>query len=356
MRWLHTLLVVACAAGLVLLVARSGPGTLWHDATALGWTIAAIVALFGLEHAVRAAAWWCCYRPELRPPLRRLFWARLASYAVNTTTPSATLGGEVVRSTLLARTVPTIETVTAISVDRLGDTLADCTFGFCGLVVVLLHAPFPIAARLGLLAAAVLLATGVGAFTLLQRRGRLAAFVTERAWLAPLWNAAASARLLQGGRALDQRLQAFHAERPHAVLLAFALHLVGTSVAAVQIACFLIGVGVPADASVVLRIFLVSVALDLFSFFVPARLGAQEGARMVAVALVGLPARLGLLYSLVLRVEQLAWAAVGLLAYLALAPGAVRARTVAPAADERVPELTAGAAFTKRDAMRGMLD
>src|SRR5262249_37282733 len=154
----------------------------WNEALQLGWTIPAIVLLFGVEHGIRAVAWWCCYRPTARPALTRLFWARLASYAVNTATPSATLGGEAVRASLVADTVPSLETLTAISVDRLTDTLADCTLGACGLVVVLLHAPFPGTVRLGLLASALLLGVGVGAFFTLQRRGRLAAFVAERAW------------------------------------------------------------------------------------------------------------------------------------------------------------------------------
>ena len=117
MRWLHGILLALCALGLGLLVIESDPSDLWREATDLGWAVPAIIALFGVEHGIRAVAWWCCYRPELRPPLRRLFWARLSSYAVNTATPSAMVGGEVVRASLIARAVPPVETLTAISID-----------------------------------------------------------------------------------------------------------------------------------------------------------------------------------------------------------------------------------------------
>jgi Lysylphosphatidylglycerol synthase TM region len=321
-RWIHRLLLVACALGLALMVAASGPRELWREATRLGWSVPAIIALFGVEHGIRAVAWWCCYRPGLRPPLRRLFWARLAGYAINSATPSATVGGEVARAGLTADTVAPLETMTAISVDRLADTLADCLIGLCGLAVILGHAPFPLEARLGLLAAAVLLGAGVAGFFVLQRRGRLVAVLTERALLGRLMGARRMQQLQRGGQKLDARLRAFHAERPRAIARALVFHLLGSSTAAAQVACFLSGLGIPVLWSTVLQIYVVGVALDLFSFFIPARLGAQEGARMVALALAGFPARLGLLFSLVLRIEQLTWALVGFLAYVRFAGSA----------------------------------
>jgi len=330
MRWIHATLLFCCGLGLAALIAQSGVADLWTEATALGWAIPVIVALFGVEHVIRTVAWRCCYRPDARPPFTRLFWARLASYAVNTATPSGTIGGEVARASLAGR-IPAVESMTAISVDRLADTLSDCTFGACGLAVIITHAQFPVPARLGLLATAALLAVGVGAFFVLQRRGRLAAVVTRRSLARRFTSAGRGARLADHAHAFDRRLGAFHAEYPRALWRAFGLHLVATTIAAVQIACFLAGAGVPVLARTVVQIFVVSIGLDLFSFFVPARLGAQEGARMVAVALVGLPARLGLLLSLVLRVEQLAWALVGFVAYLLLAPD----RRPSPVPDER---------------------
>jgi hypothetical protein len=337
-RRVHYVLLVLCALGLGTLVAKSSPQELWSTATRLGWSVPVIVVLFGVEHVIRAGAWWYCYRPGLRPPLGQLFWARLASYAINTATPSATVGGEVVRVSLMARAVQPLETLTAVSVDRLADTLADCIFGLCGLVVILLHTPFPLEERLGLLAAATLLGIGVAAYFELQRSGRLAAVLTRHAVLARLGGARFTERLVRGGQALDARLRAFHADEPATFVCVLGLHLLGTSVAAVQVACFLAGLGVPVVASAVLEIFVVGVALDLFSFLVPARLGAQEAARMAALALAGFPARLGLLFSLVLRVEQLGWALVGFLAYLRLAPGAGGATAlILPAADLATP-------------------
>jgi len=126
--------------------------------------------------------------------------------------------------------------------------------------------------------------------------------------------------LSSGSASVDLRIATFHAERTPALLLAILLHIAGSVMGGVQLGLFFFFVSAPATLLMTIEAFLVGIALDLFSFFVPARLGAQEGARMLAVALVGLAPALGLLFSLVLRVEQLAWAGIGLALYSFLVP------------------------------------
>ena len=99
---------------------------------------------------------------------------------------------------------------------------------------------------------------------------------------------------------------------------ALVLHTLGTSVGALQLAVFLGWLGVPFTAWALAAAFSVTVALDLFSFFVPARLGAQEASRMLAMSVAGLDPARGLSFSLVLRAEQIFWAGVGLLVVPAL--------------------------------------
>jgi hypothetical protein len=111
---------------------------------------------------------------------------------------------------------------------------------------------------------------------------------------------------------VDALIAAFHAERTSSLVAALGLHAAGSLVGAAQLCFFFHLVDAHVSPAATLQAFLVAVAVDLFSFFVPARLGAQEGARMFAVSLVGVDPALGLLFSLVLRVEQLTWASIGL--------------------------------------------
>lgn len=330
MRLVHRALLALGAACLVLLVVRIGVASLWRDAKALGAGAALVVGVALLEHWLHALAWGRCFAPELRPSRLHLLGAYLAGGAINLVTPTATLGGDLVRGGLAPRGVRVREMVAAVTADRLAMSIADTLIGLVGFAFLLARGPLSGAARAATAAGAALVCGGVVAFLALQRSGRLASFVAEHRLVRALAGPPLAERVSAASRGVDRRLRSFHAERRRDFAASVALHLAGTAVGALQLAIFLAWLGAPFGAVSLLAAFSVAVALDLFSFFVPARLGAQEGARMLAMAVAGLEPARGLLFSLVLRVEQVVWAGVGLLAYAAMAREAVRRRLVAP--------------------------
>ena len=135
-------------------------------------------------------------------------------------------------------------------------------------------------------AGALLLTFGVLGFLALQRGGRLASRVFERGAISRLAGAGLSERLLAATREIDGRLAALHAQRPGDFRAALLLHGAGTSVGALQLAVFLSWLDIPYDVATLATVFSVGVALDLFSFFVPARLGAQDETRVALQELI----------------------------------------------------------------------
>jgi hypothetical protein len=311
-RWLHRGLILLGGIGFIALVARSGLAALWRDAASLGIGTALIVAAAFLEHVLHAAAWARCFDPRHRPALRHLLGAYLAGWAVNLVTPTATMGGEVVRGSLLPRGVPPGDLVSALTADRLAMALGDTAIGLAGFLVLVTRAPVTGWGRLGLAASALLFVAGVAAFFQLQRSGRLASFLGEGRAAARLLGPERAGRLAAAGREVDGRLAELHASRPGDFRVAVLIHMLGTSVGAVQLGLFLWWLGEPFDLQALLVVFSVATALDLFTFFVPARLGTQEASRMLAMSVAGLDPARGLLYSLVLRLEQIVWGGVGL--------------------------------------------
>jgi hypothetical protein len=302
----------------VLLVARSGTTALIRDLAALGFGVALVAALAVFEHGLHALAWRRCFAPPFRPSRWRLLGAHLAGFTVNLVTPTATIGGEVVRAGLLPRELPATEIAASVTSDRLSMAVADTAIGLLGFAVLVAQGPFAGWARAALAAGAALFVAGVGGFLLLQRAGRLAAFFGERSIVRRLAGAQLADRFASASQDVDARLAALHAERPGDFRASLVLHALGTSVGALQLAVFLAWLGVPFTAWALAAAFSVAVALDLFSFFVPARLGAQEASRMLAMSVAGLDPARGLSFSLVLRAEQIFWAAVGLLVVPAL--------------------------------------
>jgi len=330
-RTVNAALLVAGAVCLALLVERIGARTLWEDSLRLGWGAAIIVAVAVLEHALHTAGWRRCFSRGNSPSWPHLFSAFLAGYAVSFATPTTVVGGEVARGGVLLREIPAVEVVASITLDRLAFALADLIVGLCGVCVIIAAAPLSGGIRAGVATAAGLVGIGIGTFFWLQRRGRLAGFLANHAVLRRIVGAQRATRLADGGAAVDRRLAAFHANEAGAFYASVALHASGTAVGALQIAIFLDWLGIAFQARTVLEVFLVTTAVDLFSFFIPLRLGAQEGGRMLAMSLAGLDPALGLLFALLIRVQQIVWAAIGFIIYLA----AIVTRRTYPVRDSR---------------------
>ena len=315
MRWLHAALLVLGGTLFAWLVARVGPEALWRDAARLGWGVVAIIAVEGLGDFLHTCAWRLCFHRAHRPGALRLWGPHLAGASINYVTPTATLGGEVVRGTLVPRSVPAAEVTSSLAINKLTSALGDTAVALVGVGVLLFYAPVPPHWRLAALAGALLLVIGVGGFVRVQRQGRLAGLLGRHRGLARLLGEERAGRLARVTEEIDSRIAAFHADGPATLLASSVLHVLGGGMGAVQLFLFLSIVGAPSDLLTVLTIFVIARAIDLASFFVPARLGAQEGARMLAMSLVGIDAALGLLFSLVLRLEQVTWAGVGFGAY-----------------------------------------
>lgn len=315
-KWLQVLLLASGLAAFAWLLASADHASLWDQTLRLGVGGAlAIVALGGLDQGLHALGWRMCFPAGAAPPAGPLVAAHLAGNAVNLVTPTATVGGEFVRATLLPEGCSTEAAVAALTVDRLTFAVSDALLGACGVLVLLGASQLDAWARYSLAAGAGLVVLGIAIFAALQRRGRLVALLTERGWLLRALGPGLADRLREAGGGVDARIAALHAESGASLLASGALHLAGAFMLLAQLACLVAFAGIPVSFVSLVEIFLVVTALDLASFFVPGRLGAQEGARMLAVSLAGLPLELGLLFSLAQRLEQAVWTAVGFALY-----------------------------------------
>lgn len=318
MKWLHRAGLLGGVALFAWVMAQVGPEHLWAEARTLGWGIALIIAVEGVGDLLHCCAWRLCFWPRYRRTPLQLWGPHLAGNAINFVTPTATLGGDVVRATLLPAHVPATEVAASLTINRLTETISDMSVTIAGVVMVLLLLPLPLTAQLGIAGAAAALSAGIIGFLLAQRSGRLASWLGRHPLVARLMGSDRGGRVARGAAAFDRRLADYHAENASAVAASVALHVCALLTGALQIFIFLHLVDMPADLRTVATIFTVAKAVDMAAFFIPARLGAQEGGRVLAMQLVGIEASFGLLFSLVLRLEQLVWTAIGLAAYAAL--------------------------------------
>ena len=328
-RWFE---VVSLGAGLLILAGTlrvTGIDELARDLSTIGWGLAVVVLIEGLSVVFNTAGWVLAFPPgERRVGGGRLLGLRLAGDGVNYLTPSATVGGELLRARLLAGLESSSVTWASIGVAKLGQTAAQVVFVCLGLALVL-----PRFIRLspwigGLLWVSVAFLVGA-ALVRLVGRGLWATLggVARRLFVA---------RFLPGswtdpGRQMDLALRRLGGARVVAVLGCF---LAGWAVGAIEIYVILAWVGGSVDWPTALALEVGSVLIDGILFFVPAKVGTQEGGKVLLFAMLGLDPARGLTVGVVRRIRELTYAGLGLavLAWLTTRPVAEKPGTGARAA------------------------
>ncbi|HWI58448.1 MAG TPA: lysylphosphatidylglycerol synthase domain-containing protein [Bacillota bacterium] len=336
MKKLHGVLLLLGLAFLAYLLWRIGLGELGHELGSLGWGLIPLILSEGAAELIHTAGWRHCLSGSLRSvPLMRLFSIRMAGYAINYLTPTASLGGEITKAALLAGNQRGPEAVSGVLLGKLCFGLAHLLFVCLGAVLVLWRLHLPWGLWVGMLISSGLVALGMGIFLLLQKRGQLGGLMR---WLAARRIGGPALQRAAGAISeVDAVLQASYRDRPRELCLAIGWHLLGYSLGIVQAWLFFRLLTPNASWTLAAGIWFFGMWFDLVTFAVPLNLGTLEGSRILVLKAFGYSALLGMTYGVALRLAQLCWAAFGLATHGWLAAQAVdrpAASSVAPSRPE----------------------
>jgi uncharacterized protein (TIRG00374 family) len=313
------MLLAVGAAFLAYLIWRIGPGEIWRQFTSLGWGLIPLVMAEGIAEMIHTLGWRHC----MNEPYRSLSWfflfrVRMAGYAINYLTPTATLGGEVTKGTLLASAHKGPGAVTGVLIGKVCFGFSHLLFVLIGSLFIVATVKLPTALWLAMLFSSALITTGIAIFFLIQKRGKLGSIVR---WLAAR---KLGGRLLQKAAAgiteVDHALKSYYEERPGELLRAIGWHLLGYSLGIAQTWYFFSLLNRTSWVVAAATWFL-GMWFDLVTFAMPFGLGTLEGTRVIALRAVGYNALLGITYGVALRLAQLFWAAAGLVNYAFMASG-----------------------------------
>ena len=295
---------------LIMLVRANDPAALSANLRLAGWGILLVIGQEIIAVVANTLGWWAAF-PKPRPavPFRHLVAARLAGDAFNYVTPTASIGGELVRGRVLAGQASRMDLATSIAVAKLCQTVAQVLFITIGVAWAFATSPLPRTLRLelGILTGALIVAAT--ALVVAQRRGLFGGF----AWILSVLDrrgrfADLGARLRQ----LDVRIAQAH--RAHAPMVAScAWFFLGWALGVFEIYLILWLLALPASLTLALTIEALSQIIDAVLFFVPAKLGTQEGGKVVIFSALAIDATKGLSLGVMRRVRELVWATVGLL-------------------------------------------
>ncbi|MFI5364068.1 MAG: lysylphosphatidylglycerol synthase domain-containing protein [Candidatus Binatia bacterium] len=303
--------LVGGLALLIFLLRELGTASVLANLRLVGWGVALIVGQEILAYLANTLGWLAAFpSPRPRIALPQLLGARIAGDAINYVTPTATLGGEFVRTRFLRGQASGTSIVASVAVAKLAQTVGQIVFVVLGLALILNDTPLPPGIRHGLLAGLVVFSALALVLFFAQRRGMFAPILrlVQRLGL--------SGRLPELTRRvqhLDEEIARIHGDANGGFLLSSASFLVGWMLGIVEIYLILWFLHVPVSVQRALTIEVLSVAIDGMLFFVPAKLGTQEGGKVLIFTLLGLDPAKGLALGILRRIRELTWAGIGLL-------------------------------------------
>lgn len=300
----------------------------WQRMREVGWGFALVLAIHLVAFLFDVGAWQATLvnAPVNARWLYRLWKLQMVGSAVSSTTPLATFGGEPVKAYLLNSLYGVnyrdgIASLLLTKTTLLLSLVAFLSIGFAVMVgSPALDVPFKITAGLGLLA----LGVGIALFYLIQRR-RLTASVVHRL-VRGRWG-----RRLEGMvehvQDFENHVVRFYTGRRLRFAIALLLALANEFVTVLELYVVMILLGHPVDFIDALIIEAVAQLIRSGAFFIPGRLGAQEGGFIIACAAITGSPSLGLAVALLRRSREVVWIGWGLaLGWAALPNLRARAR------------------------------
>ena len=281
----------------------------------MGWGFALIFALQAPAVLANALAWQRMLPPEHRAvvPFSFLAAAMISGDAVNAVTPTAVVAGSLVRVGLLRRRVPTATAVGATALGAMTQFAAQVLFVLTGIPMVLgLTADQGL--RTGLVLLFAVLCLGLGLLLALVWSPGFWRMLQGAMDRIALWRRF-RARREEGVAALDEATLGTLRRRPRDFLLGIALYYAGWLIGVVEARLILWLLRVPVTWRQAFSIEALSVAIEAALFFVPAKMGTQEGGKYVIFAALRLDPAKGFALGFVRRLRELAWSAVGLSLY-----------------------------------------
>jgi uncharacterized protein (TIRG00374 family) len=309
LKLLERTFLVAGAVLFVWLLRRVGLGPIVENLSRVGWGFLVLVALQGLILSLDTIGWRLTLPPDLRTlPFGSMFAMRLSGDAINYLTPTAAMGGEFVRYRLLARSHPSAIALSSVALLVVNQFFSQALFVLAGAPFVYLAMGHRALRWGGALASlAVVLALLVGGLVYLGRRGdglrRLRGMLHR---IIPLsgddtfW------------QEVDDNVFGAYGRRPADMALSISTFVLAWSVGIFECAIILALFGVHVGWTAIVAIEALSVLIETALFFVPGKIGTQEGGKYFIFLSLGLDPATGFSFGLTRRIRELFWAFTGL--------------------------------------------
>jgi uncharacterized protein (TIRG00374 family) len=320
---LRTFLLVSGVLAIAYLIARVGLAEIWDAFRRLSWRLL-VVLVFPTCLAVLAdTLGWRFTFPKPPRSFGRLVSVRIAGEAVNLVTTGA-VGGDLLKAYLLRPGVALRDGLASVIADKTTSVVSQVLLLLVGLVIGIFLIPASSTLMLAMMASLVIEIVCVAAFVVVQLRGVVGGGgrLLARLRFPPSRERQA---VLDG---TDQTLRALYVQHDRGLMASVLCHFLGFSLSTLELFLVVRFLGVPISLPAAFTIGAFGTAVKFFSFMVPASLGALEGGNVAIFAAFGFGGAVALTYTLVRRLREILWVAVGF-----IASSVVSLRATAPPPD-----------------------
>ena len=300
---------------LAALVAQNDPAAVLTSITDLSWRLGIVVFFPAVLVALFDTLGWRYAFLSETVPFRPLAASRLAGEAFNMTTPTAAVGGEAVKAWLLRGHAPLDATLASVIVAKTTITLGQGLYFLLGVVVAWRTGLTGSALLYGMLWLLGIEAVALGLFVLVQTRGMLGwtLRLLERLGVRPPRGQATLGRV-------DDALGQFYRTAPGRLGLSIGFHFIAWLMGSVETWLILKFLGSEVSLATATVIEAFGTAIKVATFLVPASLGVLEGGFLATFATLGLSSTTAISFSLVKRLREAVWVAIGLIAFAVMRP------------------------------------
>jgi len=294
---------------------------LWAHLCNAGWWLVGIFGLWLVLYALNALTWRIIIRGSGPCPIPFLHLLKLtiSGFALNYATPGGLMGGEPYKIMELQPWIGVERASSSVLLFGMMHIFAHFWYWITAAVLYLLLLPVGGATLLALLF--VLLFSGAGVYLFVKgyKHGMVVKFFRFLAKVPGLkkWAAGFVERNSEKLAEIDSQIAALHGQNKRSFYASFLLEYVGRVAQSFEIfIMLLIFTDLPATPMTFVYALIILSLTSLFAnllFFLPLQLGGREGGFAMTVGNLGMTGQVSMSISLLCRVRELFWTAIGLL-------------------------------------------
>jgi hypothetical protein len=301
--------VVGGSALFAYLVYSIGVGPVLTSFAALSWRLGIVVLFPAVCLKVCDVFSWRAALPTSDVRFSTMLVAVLGGQAVSSTTPTGPFGGDAVKLWMLRDEVSRRETLASLIVMQTTSTASQGLFLLLGVLIARRTASMSTPLLHAMEWLVLLEACAVAAFVAVQVLGG-AAGVQK---LLARWGVLAGSGTRAAAVYVDRTLVDFYRRQPRRLIRSLAWAFVGWLMGAAEVWLILMLLGRPVGVDSALTIEAFGTGISFATFFLPVQIGVDEGGAVATFVALGLSGATGLSLSLVRRVREITWVAIGLL-------------------------------------------